>query len=71
MAQDDVGFLGDQLGRRVGSHFRLTDIVFHQQFHLFSQNAPFGIDVRHDQLCCPYRRDSVGGEIPAVGAGNA
>ena len=66
MTDDGVHILGNELGRRIGGDFRLADVVLHQEFHLPAQDAPLGVDLLDDHLRGLDRRQSIGGEVPAV-----
>jgi hypothetical protein len=41
---------GNQFGGRVGGHFRFADVVFHQQFNLFTEYTTLGVDIFYHQL---------------------
>ena len=51
MTEHDCHIFAHQLGSGTGGHFGLADIVFDDQFDLFTQDAAFGIDIGHNQLC--------------------
>ena len=71
VADDGLDVLGNQLGRRIGGHFRLADVVLDEELHLPAQDAALGVDLLDDHLRGLDRREAVGGEIAAVGAGHA
>lgn len=66
MSENDVNAVGHQFGGGVGGHFRFTDIVFYQQFHLFTVDTAFGIVLGSDQFGSLDRRQTVRGKITAL-----
>jgi hypothetical protein len=66
VAQHHMDAFGNQLGGRVGGHFRFAHIVFHQQFHLFAQNAALGVDIFDHQFGSLDGRDTIGGKVSTV-----
>jgi len=43
---------------------------YHQQHHLFAENAALGVDRFHHQLGGFDRRDAIGGKVATVRSGN-
>ena len=50
VTQHHVDPFGDKFGGSVGGDFGFADVVFHQQFHLFTHHTALGVDLFHHDL---------------------
>ena len=66
-ADDHGDFVGNQLGGRVGRHFRLALVVLGDHFHLPAEHAARGVGVVNDEFGGVQAGHAVGGQIAGMG----